>query len=197
MKWIILILAALVAQIVVSGEEDIKVGPLMVGIDLSAFNNTSINYYPDNTSPPLTITDYDGYWFEEHLTSIKADENKSLRLVYRKFANDVSPNDFLALYDMGELDINHYGDTIGSIIVTANWIIYGPDGNPRGILINSNLYPNANSHTFLSYWLSSREELLVTSRALTCEELNSTINSLYIEGYKKNEKFLNINLGCS
>ena len=194
MKWIILILAALVAPIVVSCEEDIKVGPLMVGIDLSAFNNTSINYYPDNTSPPFAVTDYDGFWFEEYRAAITGDENKSLGLVFRNFANDVHPNNFLALYDMGALDTNHYE----GISLTARWILYRTDSTPAGILVYSEPYPFINnSHTFLSYWLSDREELIVTSRSLTCEELNSTINSLYIEGYKENEKFLNINMRCS
>jgi len=194
MKWIILILATLIAPIAVSGEEDIRVGPIMIGIDLSAFNNTSINYYPDNTSPPIAVTDYDGFWFEEHRATITGDENKSLGLVFRNFANDVHPNNFLALYDMSALDTNHYE----GISLTARWILYRADSTPAGILVYSEPYPFINNtHTFLSYWLSDREELVVTSRALTCEELNSTINSLYIEGYKENEKFLNINMRCS
>ena len=193
MKWIILILAALVAQIVVSSEEDIKVGPVMVGIDLSAFNNSSINYYPDNTSPPFAVTDYDGFWFEEYRATIIGEENKSLGLVFRNFANDVHPNNFLALYDMGELDRNHYDN----VFIFANWIIYRPDGTPAGIMIYSDPVLDSNSHIFLNYWLSDREEFILASRGLTCEELNSTINSLYIEGYKKSEKILNINMHCS
>lgn len=193
MKLTILILATLIASITISEGENIRVGPVMLGIDLSAFNNAKVTY-PDNTSSPLTITDYDGYWFEEHRTIVEGDENKYLILIYRKFANGVSPDNFLALYDIGELDRNHYN----SPVISANWIIYRPDGTPAGVLVYSEPYPQYNdSHTFLSYWLSNREEFIFALRNLTCQELNSTINSISIKGYVKNEKFININMHCT
>jgi hypothetical protein len=193
MKLTIVMIAILIALMMVAVGEEIRVGPITLGIDLSAFNNANITY-SDNASKPFTITDYDGYWFEEHRTSINGDENKTLRVVYRKFANAVSPNNLLALYDMSELDSNHYDGN--GFLIMGNWIILKPDGTPAGVFIYSNPYPENNSHAFQSYWLSNRDELIVAFRNLTCEELNSTINSIFIYGYEKNQKFFNSNMHC-
>jgi hypothetical protein len=193
MKLIILILATLMALITVSVGDYVEVGPVIVGVDLSAFKNANITQ-PDTTSPPFAVTDYDNYWFKEYRATIRGDENKTIGLVFREFGNDVLPNNYLTLYDMGVLDQNHYNN---SFIILANWIIFNPDGTPAGVLIYSDPYPDNNSHTFLTYWLSNRHELIFTSKNLTCEELNLTINSIYIEGHEKNKKFLDINMHCS
>jgi hypothetical protein len=148
MKLISLILVALVALITISLGDDVEIGPFMVGIDLSAFRNTNTTQ-PDTTSSPLAVTDYDNYWFEEHSATIRGDENKTMTLIFREFANDVSPNNYLALYDMGVLDLNHYAN---KITISANWIVFRPNGTPAGVLIYSDTFPDYYSHTFLTYW---------------------------------------------
>ena len=81
MKLTILILATLIALITISEGENIRVGPIALGIDLSAFNNAEVTY-PYNTSSPLTITDYEDYWFKEYRTIIEGDQNKHLKLIH-------------------------------------------------------------------------------------------------------------------
>jgi hypothetical protein len=192
-KSIISLLAVFITLITISVGEDLRVGPVVFGVDLSTFKNVNITTYPGELSQSNMVTDYDGYWFDESEASIKSDENKSIYFVFRKFANDVCPNNFLALFDMEKLFWLQYNGPV----ILAQRIMSRSDGTPTGFLIYSISIPgisanNTINSSFLCYWLSNREEFIITSRNLTEVEVGSTLNSIYIKGYNENKKIFKI-----
>ena len=200
-----LIFATVIASSGIVVGEDIKVGQYLFEINPDEITNKSIE---NNYTEPQTYTEFPGHWFEAHRAFIDGDQNKSFGIEFRRFAENIKINNIIELYDLETLGFNFLGGNACHMV--GRGTITNEDGYIAGIwLLTEALtiekFNNETTitegfgdpHIFLSYWLDSNEEIILTAKALTCKEFESTVNSIYIKGDKSKIKLIdNFNISC-